>query len=372
FRHDHHNRMLSESGTGNDFNTEAPVARQAIVESICYWMDEFHIDGFRFDLANLIDRETVQAIRSEASKINPNVLLIAEPWGGGYDPTGFSELGWPSWNDQIRNGVKGSDPVDDKGFIFGTWQYETSREALENIIRGTLVHSHNGRFHTAEHSVNYIESHDGYTFGDFIRIGLEASLNHKKIHNKAKLTRLDDLQNRLAKLGALYLFASQGITMIHAGQEWARAKVIAGTNVKDKFFGHLDHNSYEKDNETNYLNFDEIELNHRLFEYYRGLIALKLNSPALRKANPEDIIFTDYEDALHLTFSIDGKSSGDPFDYLISINGNRHGEQTLDLQDEYWEMVVSPRVASKKCLVEMSGIVIIPPSSGVVFRKQVR
>ncbi|MEX1137181.1 MAG: alpha-amylase family glycosyl hydrolase [Balneolales bacterium] len=372
FRHDDHHNMLSESGTGNDFKTEAPIARQAIVESICYWMDEFHIDGFRFDLANLIDRDTIQSIRNEASKINPDVLLIAEPWGGGYDPTGFSALGWSSWNDQIRNGVKGSGPVDNKGFIFGTWQHETSREALENIIRGTLVNSPNGRFHTSSHSVNYLEAHDGYTLGDFIRIGLDASLKSKRIPNKAKLTRLNDHQTRIAKLGALFLFVSQGVTMVHAGQEWARSKAIAECNVHDKLIGHLDHNSYEKDNDTNYLNFEEIEINHRLFEYYRGLIALRRNSPALRKASQEDIIFTPYEDPLHLTFSINGESSGDPYDYLVSVNGNLHGEQTLDLQSNYWEMVVSPRVASHKKLVEITGTVKIPPSSGVVFRRRVR
>lgn len=372
FRHDDQNKLLSESGTGNDFKTESPVARQAIVESICYWMEEYHIDGFRFDLANLIDRDTLQSIRHEATKINPEVLLIAEPWGAGYNPTGFSELGWSSWNDQIRNGVKGSDPIDNKGFIFGTWQYETSREGLENFIRGTLVNSANGRFHASEHSINYLESHDGYTLGDFTRIGLDATLKAKKISNKAKIIRLNEQQIRIAKLGALFLFISQGITMIHAGQEWARAKVIAESNVNDSLTGHLDHNSYEKDNKTNYLNFDEIELNHRLFEYYRGLIALKKNSPALRKARHEDIIFTHYEDALHLTFSIDGEFSGDPYNYLVSLNGNLHGEQTLDLQSDYWEMVVSPRVASHNKLVEITGTVKIPASSGVVFRKRVR
>ncbi|MEX0685457.1 MAG: hypothetical protein WD267_11330 [Balneolales bacterium] len=370
FRHDHHGKLLSESGTGNDFKTEAPIARQAIIESLCYWMEEYHIDAFRFDLANMIDRKTIDIIRQETSKINPDVLLIAEPWGGGYDPTGFSEYGWPAWNDQIRNGVKGSDPIDGKGFIFGTWQFDTSREALENMIRGTLVDSANGRFHSSEHSVNYLESHDGYTLGDFIRIGLDASLKNKKIENKTKNTRLNAQQNRLAKLGALYLFVSQGITMIHAGQEWARSKVIADTTINDPCTGHLDHNSYEKDNETNFLDYDEIELNHNLFEYYKGLIALRKISPALRKAKPEDIVFESFEDALHVTFTIDGESSGDSFDYLISLNGNHHGEQIIDLKDEFWEMVVSPRVASHKRLVEMSGVVKLPPSTGIVFRKK--
>ncbi|MEX2641675.1 MAG: alpha-amylase family glycosyl hydrolase [Balneolales bacterium] len=370
FRHDEHGNLLSASGTGNDFRTEAPVARQAIVESICYWMEEYHIDGFRFDLANLIDWDTMHLIHHEAQKINPDVLLIAEPWGGGYDPTGFSEHGWAAWNDQIRNGVKGSDPVDDKGFAFGAWQHETSREALENFIRGTLVASANGRFYSSEHSVNYLEAHDGYTLGDFIRIGLDAPLKNRKITDKASHTRLNEQESRIAKLSALFLFVSQGITMIHAGQEWARSKVIAEAGVDDPHTGQMDHNSYEKDNETNYLNYEEIDLNRGLFEYYRGLIALKKNARALRKARPEDIVFTGYSDALHLTFTIQGEASGDPYDYLISLNGNPHNSQILDLQSDFWEMVASPRVASSKKLVELSGLVKIPAASGVVFRKK--
>ena len=63
-------------------------------------MSEYHIDGFRFDLAGIIDWHTIDLIREEATKINPNVVLIAEPWGGEYKPTGFSEHGWSSWNDK--------------------------------------------------------------------------------------------------------------------------------------------------------------------------------------------------------------------------------------------------------------------------------
>ena len=68
---------------------------------------EFDIDGFRFDLGKLIDWETLEEIIREARKINPNVVFVAEPWGGGYDPKGFSLREWGSWNDQIRNGIKG-------------------------------------------------------------------------------------------------------------------------------------------------------------------------------------------------------------------------------------------------------------------------
>src|SRR5690606_29275512 len=136
---------------------------------------------------------------------------------------------------------------------------------IENIIRGTLVSGEQGLFQSSKHSVNYLESHDGYTLGDFIRIAKNPEMIENVIEDKKALTKLDESSLRIAKFAALTLFVSQGITMIHAGQEWARAKVIK--NEKDDNTNRLDHDSYNKDNETNWLNFDEIELNEDLFNY---------------------------------------------------------------------------------------------------------
>ncbi|MCA1802384.1 MAG: hypothetical protein LC662_07995 [Rhodothermaceae bacterium] len=359
----------SESGCGNDLKTESPVARQLIVESLKYWMREFHIDGFRFDLANLIDRKTADLIRSEALKINPNVILIAEPWGGGYDPNGFSAMNWAAWNDQIRNGVKGSDPVGAKGFIFGSWHHDTSREALENFLAGTLWDGPNGRFAKSGHSVNYLESHDGYTLGDFIRIAYDNTRQYTPVTDTDSYTRLSKFELRSAKLAALFLFTAQGIPLLHAGQEWARAKIIEKTDVNDPHAGLPDHNSYEKDNSTNYLDYNQISLNQSLFDYYKGLISLRKSSPALRRSDPDDIDFTEYYDALFITCIIRGKSTGDKYDYLIAMNANREYEQELHLPEGIWEIMVSDQEARDTALLRMSGMVRLTPLSGVVARK---
>ena len=103
--------------------------------------------------------------------INPNVVFIAEPWGGGYDPAGFSLRGWGSWNDQFRNGIKGENPAKALGWIFGHWYAHNNTERIKSYVNGTLTKDEHGLFQKKEHSVNYLESHDGYTLGDFIRIG---------------------------------------------------------------------------------------------------------------------------------------------------------------------------------------------------------
>ncbi|WP_240644870.1 alpha-amylase family glycosyl hydrolase [Cyclonatronum proteinivorum] len=370
FRLTEDGHYLSHSGCGNDFKTEAPMSRQLIVDSILYWMKEYHIDGFRFDLANLIDRETLQLIRQEAEKINPNVVLIAEPWGGGYDPVGFSNIGWASWNDQIRNGVKGSDPKNSKGFIFGHWHWESSREGLENFLAGTLLGRSNGRYHTSAHAVNYLESHDGYTLGDFIRIGLNPSKADQK-HDRDEIARLGPAELRTAKLAALYLMASQGVPLIHAGQEWARTKVVEPMpNIKDPYAGRLDHNSYEKDNATNYLDFSHARLNTALVSYYRGLIALRLSAPALRKAKPGDLIFWNYSDSLHVTLQIKGEGSNDPYDYIITLNGNLHGVHRIHLPAGVWEVVVSPDIAGNDGFDVVAEYLNVEPTAGYILRKK--
>ena len=371
FRTDEEGRLTSQSGCGNDLRTESPHIRELIVSSVEWWMQEYHIDGFRFDLANLIDRGTISEIRREAQKINPNVLLIAEPWGGGYDPTGFSGHGWSAWNDQIRNGVKGIDPIHTPGFIFGKWHYESSRESLENYIRGTLLHQSNGRFHHQEHALNYLESHDGYTLGDFIRIALDHGKKDTVYQSKTPLISLNEQELKCARLAALFLLTAQGIPMINSGQEWGRSKWIVPENPRDTQSGKMDHNSYEKDNETNYLDFTEIEANAGLFEYYRNLIRLRRQSPQLRQAEPHEIRFHAYQDALHITFEIHSKYRPKET-MLVSLNGNSHNEYQVHLPDGPWQQVADAReVYPDNPRSVQESVISVPPTSGIILRKQV-
>lgn len=370
FQLDNDGNYINNSWTGNDINSAHPQTRELIVSSVLHWIQEYHVDGFRFDLAGILDWETIDLIREKAQKINPNVLLIAEPWGGNYKPKEFSDHGWLAWNDKIRNGIKGSHPISDKGFIFGGWNHETSRFALENFIRGTLKHAEKGLFNTSAHSVNYIESHDGYTLGDFIRISLDESKIDKTFKHKREVTQLSTKELNISKLAALTLFVSQGVTMLHCGQEWGRSKLIFDSNNVDPRNGKIDHDSYNKDNETNWLNFNEIEINRSLYNYYVGLIELRKKSPALRKANPEDIHFKVYNDPLHVTFSIKTSKDTDIYEYYISLNGNPAQENYIVLPDGKWQVLVDHRNASiNKATKTIENSYTLPPSSGVLLRK---
>ena len=371
FRLNDDQTFSSASGCGNDFKTERPMARRLILDSIKYWMQEYHVDGFRFDLAAMIDEETIDAILREARKINPDVIIIAEPWGGGkYDPAGFSRHGWAAWNDQFRNGIKGQNPENGQGFIFGRWWDYNNRDIIKRYICGDLAKD-GGLFIKSAHAVNYLESHDDYTFGDFIRIGTGEVKPDQVITDITQNARLSERQLKLNKLGALILFTSQGPVMIAEGQEFARSKVIARTDVPDDHVGQIDHNSYNKDNETNWLNYEHADLNRELVDYYRGLVALRKKHPAFRRSPKKAITFFDNDNPFALGYLIDKTASGDSHNFLVFLNANADQEAQFDLPEGVWSLVVDAQRAGAEPLRRMQEkVVTLPATSGLVLRQE--
>ena len=368
FRLDPQQEFLTLSGCGNDFKTERPMARRMILDSLTYWMREYHIDGFRFDLATMLDWETVERITEETRKLNPHVILIAEPWGGGkYDLAGFSERGWAAWNDLFRNGVKGQNPVDGLSWTFGTYWNGNHRGTLESYVRGS-TRAFGGPFKQPNHSVNYLESHDDYTLGDFIRIGTGRVKPGQKIRDVAANAKLTRKELRLHKLAAAFLLTSQGIVMIAQGQDFARSKVIAPTNAPDPHVGELDHNSYNKDNETNWLNFEHKELNRELFDYYRGLIALRKAHPAFRRTPGEAIRFLDTATEFALGYHLPQGPSGDRHDFVVLLNAHPDAAASFSLPEGRWRTVVDAKRAGTEPFGQARhGAFVVPPRSAFVL-----
>ncbi len=373
FSLDAQGNFLSKSGCGNDFQTERPMARRLILDSVEYWMREYHIDGFRFDLAALLDWETCEAILKRARAINPHAIIIAEPWGGGgYTPAEHSQHGWAAWNDQIRNGVKGWRPTGegDQGFIFGKWKNGTTMTHLRSYITGTLKED-GGLFQQKSHAVNYLESHDDHTLGDFIRIASGEVGEDQKITDLDANARLSAVQMQMNKLAALFLFTSQGATMLHAGQEFARSKVIAKTNIVDAHAGQIDHNSYNKDNETNWINYRHVEMNRELLDYYRGLIALRRSHRAFRWSEKQDVELLTSVGEFSLGYLLHHASSGDTYDFAVLMNGDPQEPALFTVPTGNWEIVVNAQQAGTVALGKSpGGSFVVKPTSGVVMRRK--
>jgi pullulanase/glycogen debranching enzyme len=356
----------SASGCGNDLKTERPMTRRLIVDSVVHWLKNYHIDGFRFDLAAMIDWETINTIRETAQQVNPNVHLIAEPWGGGgYAPGRFSDYNWSAWNDQFRNGMKGWHPSEDVGFIFGKYRNGVTPPLLKNYFIGTL-REYGGLFLDPAHAVNYLESHDDHTLGDFIRLTLQDVRPNERIDDLDQHARLTSKQLKINKLAAFVLMVSQGKVMIHEGQEFARSKVIAATAAPDTNVGKIDHNSYEKDNETNWLNFHHAEINKALLDYYRGLIAIRKTYSALRQASPEEIFFHDNRDSLLVSFEITVPGQH----FLVIVNGNAQKNHRYTLPPGEWLILADAQaVYVNQPKIHKNLTINVPATSGVILKR---
>ncbi|MFH0954021.1 MAG: alpha-amylase family glycosyl hydrolase [Verrucomicrobiota bacterium] len=226
------------SGCGNDFKTESPMARRLIVDNIVYWMKEFHVDGFRFDLAELIDMDTMLALRDAARAVNTNVILVSEPWSfRGENKHQLKGTGWSAWNNDFRYAAK--------DFVMG----RRNREWLQKNIFGSVDTWASDPLQP----VNYLESHDDMALAD--------ELCTRPDRDGRSLQDMDVAVNRLA---ATVLFTSLGIPMISEGQEFIRSKWGLG-------------NTYNKGDEVNAIRWTDRERPKaaEALAYYKGLIQLR-------------------------------------------------------------------------------------------------
>ncbi|MBN1780136.1 pullulanase [bacterium] len=367
FRLDQDQNFLSESGCGNDFKTERPMVRNLIVESLIYWMTEYHVDGFRFDLAPLIDSGTLSMLTKALRELNPDVILIAEPWGGGrYDLSGFSRLGWGAWNDLFRNHIKGQNPFNGLGLIFGYFWNNQNITYIYNLISGSLQKG-GGPFREVGHAVNYLESHDDHSLGDFIRIGLHEVDPKQPVKDMAAHILLSEKQMRANKLAALCLFSSMGAVMIHAGQEFGRSKVIAQSGKPGTNPGFIDHNSYNKDDETNWINYKHMEANRDLVDYYAGLIRIRrkyLNLKTLKRTAPR---FLQSPNPLLLAYKLDCIQDRQ---ILFLINCHPDESVTVSLHEGPWQVLADERKAQDTPLRRLnSGTVTVQSCTGMILMR---
>ena len=229
----------NHSACGNDVKTELPMMRKLIVDNVVYFMEEFHVDGFRLDLAELIDMETMLAIRDAARAINPQAILVSEPWspGRGENKYQLRGTGWSAWNNDFRYAAK--------DFVRGLG----NREWLQNSLFGSV----NTWALNPLQPVNYLESHDDMAYIDEIT------------SNPGQDARtLNDRDVALNRLAATILFTALGKAMVYEGQEFLRSKWGLP-------------NTYNRGDALNAVRWTDRDrpLAKQAMDYYRGLIQLR-------------------------------------------------------------------------------------------------
>jgi pullulanase/glycogen debranching enzyme len=263
--------LRSHSGCGNDLDTRDPAMRQLVVDAAVHWLESYHLDGLRLDLAELLDDDTLRALRQACLLARPGALLTAEPWSlGGYRPHQLAHLGYAVWDDQFRNLWKGRHPRHGRGALFAAWQSAAGRRDAALTWAGSSQEE-GGPFASANLAVSYLEAHDDHTLGDFIRLAQEVVLPAKR----EVLAPVDGEALRLHKLAALVLASTRGPIMLAQGQEWGRSKVVAGRLHHASAAGRLDGNSWHRDDATNHLDWNERVRNTDLVAWYRRALTFR-------------------------------------------------------------------------------------------------
>ena len=248
--------LSNGSGCGNELATEHPMTKKYIIDSLKYWVEEYKIDGFRFDLMALIDVDTIEEIKEKLRAINKDIIIYGEPWAA--DTTILSQnktttkgsqrgKGFGLFNDDFRNAIKG----DNNGYIKGFTQGNSDcLLKVETGIAGSINYDnkHIGFTKDPRESINYINSHDNLILYDKMK--------------KVFPSESEKIIEEYNKLALSILFTSQGVPFIHAGNEFLRTKS-------------LHHNSYNQPISVNAIDWSLKEKNYSLFKYTKDLIYIK-------------------------------------------------------------------------------------------------
>jgi pullulanase/glycogen debranching enzyme len=199
-------------------------------------------------------------------------------------------------------------------------------------------------------------------------MGAGSASPNQVIKDVDSFVKLTPVELKLNKLGALFLFTSQGITMFQEGDEFARSKVIPyNEELPDTNKGKIDANSYNKDNATNYINYKHAEFNSGLVDYYKGLISLRKEFSAFRRAKYEDIKFIDINDnpfALGYHLQHNGEQ------FIVLFNANTDKTEKFNLPEGEWEILVNSESAGIYSLGTASIKIELQPSTGFVLKRK--
>lgn len=250
------------SGCGNETASDKQMMRQFMVESVCYWAREYHIDGFRFDLMGIHDQETMRQIRAALDEIDPSIITYGEGWAASSPAYPYEQLAMKQWtytmprvgafSDDIRNALIGSPFDHHRGFASGN---TASRDA----VRYGLVACPDWSGEPMQH-VSYITCHDNYCLRDRIEVAAAEETEATKL--------------RMNKLAQTAVMVSQGMTFFYGGEELFRTK----QGVE---------NSYQSPDSINVIEWANKQTYNDLYTYYREIIKIRRQHKGFRLGTAE-------------------------------------------------------------------------------------
>ena len=366
YRQDANGNFSNGSGCGNETASERSMVRKLILDSVLYWANEYHIDGFRFDLMAVHDIDTMKIIRSELDKIDPRILVYGEGWNGGdsslpddkkalkANMPKFEKLQIAAFSDDMRDGIKGHvfEP-ETPGFINGfkgleeVIKFGIAASTKQNEISykgGPAQYSGYGKEAWANEpyqTINYTSAHDNLTLWDKLQ-----TTNPKA--SKEELTAMN-------KMAAALVLTSQGIPFFQAGEE------IARTKVKDD--GTFDENSYKSPDSVNSIKWNRKVEYKDLYDYYKGLIELRKGHKIFRMNTTEDIKNNlkflekgkNFSEDNVVAYTLNGKELNDEWQRAAVIFNGNDKDVKVVLPEGNWSVVVNGEKAGTEAIDTIEG-----------------
>jgi type I pullulanase len=358
FRTDDTGALLNGTGVGNETASERPMVSKFIVDSVKYWATEYKLDGFRFDLMGIHDVDTMVKVREELDKIDPSIIIIGEGWNMGALPEdqratqiNIAKMdGIAAFNDQIRDGVKGSVfNADEKGWATGNTGRRgdvvagiTGNVAYSASVTGAWVTNDPGQ------SVSYVEAHDNLTLADKLT---------------ASVSGTPATRSKLHRFSSSIALLAQGLPFIHAGQEFERTK-------------NGDDNSYQSSDAVNSMKYKQRVTYATTLNYFKGLIALRKAHPAFRMATTADIkknlTFLNTSSTV-IAYRLNGAAVGDKWANIVVIHnaGKTTASVTMPGGKATWKVVVNGDRAGVSTIATLKSVtkVSVPAGTTMVLYK---
>ena len=354
------------SGCGNETASEQPMMRRFMIESVKYWINEYHIDGFRFDLMGVHDIETMNAIRKEVDAINPNIFIYGEGWSAGACALPNEQLGMKAnipqmsriaaFSDEIRDALRGPFSDDSKcGWLGGA---PDCKESLKFGIAGAVQHpqidmakvnySKEPWALEPTQMISYVSCHDDMCLVDRLRTSIPSLTT-----NHSLLTKLD-------LLAQTAVFTSQGVPFMLSGEELLRDKKGV-------------HNSFESPDSINRLDWANLKRYPEVFTYYKNLIALRKHHPAFRLGSAElvrkHLEFLDTPESV-VAFRLKALSGIDEWHSIIVILNASKRVQRVAIPKGSYTIVCKDGQINEKGLARLQGsVTTVVPCSALILHE---
>lgn len=362
FRKNAEGKYSDGSGCGNETASDKELMREFMKESVAYWVNEYHIDGFRFDLMGVHDIETMNEIHDVVAQIDPTIYIYGEGWSAGSCAYPQDKLatkantcelnGIGAFGDDMRDALRGPFSDDTKGgFLAGVPGQE---ESIKFGIAGAISHpqidmtkvNYSKVPWTNEPSqmVAYVSCHDDMCLTDRLR----SSIPYIG----------DDELIRLDLLAQTAVLTSQGVPFILSGEEMLRDKKGV-------------HNSYRSPDSINRLDWNNLKRYPQVFDYYAGLISLRKQHPAFRMGSADEVrknlCFLEAPEGV-VAYQLKNNAGGDSWKNIIVVLNSQKTPQTVDVPENTYTMVVANGKVDTNGIGLLSGktLTVAPQSALIV------